>query len=188
MLALDATWRWALAQHPTSFSQPGHITQRAVGPRWPEEPLAQLSWASSPRHRRRSRTDNCDQAGGRPSLSVEIHVRRAAVRRLPSRPSGFLTERVRGPHAWSQMPVRLRRRCRGEEDRCPDFVSRAARADRYDSTCYRVTRCETGHNCCRAAHWRTACVSCGMWRGGRLRAGAPSFEGQLARLDSLPLS
>ena len=64
VLALDATWRWALAQHPTSFSQPGHITQRAVGPRWPEEPLAQLSWASSPRHRRRSCTGICDQACG----------------------------------------------------------------------------------------------------------------------------
>ena len=56
-----------------------------VGPRRPEEPLAQLRWASSPRHRRRSRTDICDQAGGRPSLSVEIHVRRAAARRLPYR-------------------------------------------------------------------------------------------------------
>jgi hypothetical protein len=29
MLALDATWRWALAQHRTPFSQPGHIRQRA---------------------------------------------------------------------------------------------------------------------------------------------------------------
>ena len=48
VLALDATWRWALAQHRTSFSQPGHIRQRAVGPRWPEEPLAQLSLPVSP--------------------------------------------------------------------------------------------------------------------------------------------
>ena len=28
-----ATWCWALAQHRTSFSQPGHSRQRAVGPR-----------------------------------------------------------------------------------------------------------------------------------------------------------
>ena len=62
---------------------------------------------------------------------------------------------------WSQMHGRLRRRCRAEEDRCPVFASRATSADRYDSTCYRVTRCETGHSCCRAAHWRTACMSCG---------------------------
>ena len=41
--------------------------------------------SSSARHRRRSRTGICDQAGGRPSLSVEIHVRRAAARRLPYR-------------------------------------------------------------------------------------------------------
>ena len=46
---------------------------------------AAISWASSPRHRRRSRADICDQACGRPSLSVEIHVRRAAARRLSSR-------------------------------------------------------------------------------------------------------
>ena len=30
---VDATWRWALAQHRTSFSQPGHSRQRTVGPR-----------------------------------------------------------------------------------------------------------------------------------------------------------
>ena len=83
VLASDATWRWALAQHRTPFSQPGRTRQR--GPRCPEEPLAQLRWASSPLHRRRSRTGVCDQAGGRPSLSVEIHVRRAAARRLPYR-------------------------------------------------------------------------------------------------------
>ena len=72
--------------------------------------------------------------------------------------SGFSTERVGGSHAWSQMHVRLRRRCRAEEDRSPVFVPRAASAERYDSTCYRVTRCDTGHSCCRAAHWHTACV------------------------------
>ncbi len=77
-------WRWALAQHRTSFSQPGHIRQRAVVPRWPEEPLAQLSWASSPWHRRRSRrTSATRHVVAR--LSVETHVHRAAARRLPSR-------------------------------------------------------------------------------------------------------
>ena len=76
--------RWALAQHRTSFSQPGHIRQRAVVPRWPEEPLAQLSWASSPWHRRRSRrTSATRHVVAR--LSVETHVHRAAARRLPSR-------------------------------------------------------------------------------------------------------
>ena len=104
VLALDATWRWALAQHRTPFSQPGHIRQRAVGPRWPEEPLSQLSWAC-PRHRWRSRTDICDQAGGRPSLSVEIHVRRAAARRLPYRRAASQRGGLGRPHAWSQMPA-----------------------------------------------------------------------------------
>ena len=155
VLALDPTWRWALAQHRTPFSQPGHIRQRAVGPRWPEEPLSQLSWAC-PRHRWRSRTDICDQAGGRPSLSVEIQGRRAAARRLPSQRAAS-HRRGRGT---TRLVADACRRCRAEEDRCPVFVSRAASADRYDSTCYRVTRCETGHSCCRAAHWRTACVSC----------------------------
>ena len=76
--------RWALAQHRTSFSQPGHIRQRAVVPRWPEEPLAQLSWASSQWHRRRSRrTSATRHVVAR--LSVETHVHRAAARRLPSR-------------------------------------------------------------------------------------------------------
>ena len=58
----------------------------------------------------------CDQACSRPTLSVEMmpHVRGAAARRFST--SGFSTERVGRPHAWSQ-PVRLRRRCRrGEED------------------------------------------------------------------------
>ena len=75
--------RWALAQHRTSFSQPGHIRQRAVVPRWPEEPLAQLSWASLPWHRRRRRTSATRHVVAR--LSVETHVHRAAARRLPSR-------------------------------------------------------------------------------------------------------
>ena len=53
-------------------------------PRWPEEPLAQLSWASSPWHRRRSRrTSATRHVVAR--LSLETHVHRAAARRLPSR-------------------------------------------------------------------------------------------------------
>ena len=52
-------------------------------PRWPEEPLAQLSWASSPWHRRRRRTSATRHVVAR--LSVETHVHRAAARRLPSR-------------------------------------------------------------------------------------------------------
>ena len=126
-------------------------------PRWPEEPLAQLSWASSPWHRRRSRrTSATRHVVAR--LSVETHVHRAAARRLPSRRAA---SQRRGP--GDNTPGR---RCMGgcagaEEDRCPVFASRAASADRYDSTCYSVTRCETGHSCCRAAHWRTACKSCG---------------------------
>ena len=85
----------------------------------------------------------CDQACSRPTLSVEMmpHVRGAAARRFST--SGFSTESVGRPHAWSQ-PVRLcaggagvvkkiRRRC-PLEDRCRVFVSRAASADRCDRT------------------------------------------------------
>ena len=130
-------------------------------------------------------TDICDQARGRPSLRRDSRPSRgSAALAFPT--SGFSTERVRGQHAWSQMHGRLRRRCRAEEDRCPVFASRAASADRYDSTCYRVTRCETGHSCCRAAHWRTACKSCGATAHCRERVGEPSFEGQARH--SLPLS
>ena len=104
-----------------------------------------------------AQTDICDQARGRPSLRRNSRPSRgSAALAFPT--SGVSTERVRGQHAWSQMHGRLRRRCRAEEDRCPVFASRAASADRYDSTCYRVTRCETGHSCCRAAHWRTRAV------------------------------
>ena len=118
---------------------------------------------------------------GRPSLRRNSRPSRgSAALAFPT--SGVSTERVRGQHAWSQMHGRLRRRCGAEEDRCPVFASRAASADRYDSTCYRVTRCETGHSCCRAAHWRTACMSCGATahcrQSDREREGEPSFEGQ----------
>ena len=176
-------WRWALAQHRTSFSQPGHIRQRAVVPRWPEEPLAQLSWASSPWHRRRSRTDICDQARGRPSLRRNSRPSRgSAALAFPT--SGVSTERVRGQHAWSQMHGRLRRRCRAEEDRCPVFASRAASADRYDSTCYRGTRCETGHSCCRAAHWRTRAV---VWCDCTAAESGRAFVRRLGSTQPAPL-
>ena len=153
-------WRWALAQHRTSFSQPGHIRQRAVVPRWPEEPLAQLSWASSPWHRWRSRTHLRPGMWSPVSSSTFTSIARQRGACLPD--ERFLNGEGQGTtRLWSQMHGRLRRRCRAEEDRCPVFASRAASADRYDSTCYSVTWCETGHSCCRAAHWRTACKSCG---------------------------
>ena len=78
----------------------GHTKQRAAGPRWPEEPLAQLSWASprtagavASRHLRPG------MSVGRPSLSVKMlpHVCRAAARRFST--SGFSAERVGPPHA-----------------------------------------------------------------------------------------
>ena len=78
----------------------GHAKQRAAGPRWPEEPLAQLSWASprtagavASRHLRPG------MSVGRPSLSVKMlpHVCRAAARRFST--SGFSAERVGPPHA-----------------------------------------------------------------------------------------
>ena len=120
-------------------------------------------------------TDICDQARGRPSLRRDSRPSRgSAALAFPT--SGISTERVRGQHAGSQMHGRLRRPCRAEEDRCPVFASRAASADRYDSTCYRVTRCETGHSCCRAAHWRTRAVvwcDCTAAESGR----AFGFEG-----------
>ena len=78
----------------------GHAKQRAAGPRWPEEPLAQLSWASprtagavASRHLRPG------MSVGRPSLSVKMlpYVCRAAARRFST--SGFSAERVGPPHA-----------------------------------------------------------------------------------------
>ena len=70
------------------------------------EPPAQLCWASSPRHRRRSRTGVCDQADGRQSLSVKVHHRRAAARRLPYRRAASQWGGSLGrPHALSQMPA-----------------------------------------------------------------------------------
>ena len=40
----------------------GHTKQRAAGPRWPEEPLAQLSWASPRTAGAVASTGICDQA------------------------------------------------------------------------------------------------------------------------------
>ena len=40
----------------------GHAKQRAAGPRWPEEPLAQLSWASPRTAGAVASTGICDQA------------------------------------------------------------------------------------------------------------------------------
>ena len=189
-----ATWCWALARHRTSFSQPGHSRQRAAGPRCGRRSRSRsyklgifttAPPAQSPMHLRPGMWSPVSLRGdSRPS-------RGSAALTFPT--SGFSTERVGGPHAWSQMHGRLRRRCRAEEDRSPVFVPRAASAERYDSTCYRVTRCETGHSCCRAAHWRTACVPCVRvvrLRGAAVRRGAgeraesaerewgePSFKG-----------
>ena len=77
----------------------GHAKQRAAGPRWPEEPLAQLSWASprtagavASRHLRPG------MSVGRPSLSVKMlpHVCRAAARRFST--SGFSSQRRGSGH------------------------------------------------------------------------------------------
>ena len=150
-------WRWALAQHRTPFSQPGRTRQRAS--------RATLSGGTA-----RAATLGIfttappTQSHGhlRPGRWSPVSLRRdsrpsrgSAALALPTR--GFSAGR--GDHTPGRRCVR-RRRCRGKEGRCPVFASRAASADRYDSTCYRVTRCETGHSCCRAAHLRTACVSC----------------------------
>ena len=129
-------------------------------------------------------TDICDQARGRPSLRRNSRPSRgSAALAFPT--SGVSTERVRGQHAWSQMHGRLRRRCGAEEDRCPVFASRAASADRYDSTCYRVTRCEKGPQLLsRGALAHSVHV---VWCDCTLqRVGEPSFEGQARHI--LPLS
>ena len=84
----DATCDVVLGSRPApNVIQPARPQQAASSRAtlWPEEPLARSYKLSSPRHCRRSRPCVCDQACGRPSLSVEIHVRRAAARRLPSR-------------------------------------------------------------------------------------------------------
>ena len=145
-----STERHSASQATAGSEQPGHAVAGGAA-------RAAISWASSPpvrspMHLRPGMWSPVSLRGdSRPS-------RGSAALTFPT--SGFSTERVGGPHAWSQMHGRLRRRA--EEDCSPAFVPRAASAERYDSTCYRVTRCETGHSCCRAAHWRTACVPC-VW-------------------------
>ena len=144
------------------------------------------SWASSPRHRRRNRTGICHQVVA--CLSPSIHVRRAAARRLPSRPAASQW-RGSGDHPPGR---RCLYDCAGGavlKKIAARFSFHALRARiRYDSTCYRVTPCETGHSCCRAAHWRTACVLCVVRLSERARLRErdtrASFEGQHARLDS----
>ena len=179
-------WRWALAQHRTSFSQPGHIRQRAVVPRWPEEPLAQLSWASSPWHRRRSCTDICDQACGCPSLRRDSRPSRgSAALAFPT--SGFSTESVRGQHAWSQMHGRLRRRCavlkkiaarfslRGLRARI-DAIARATESHGVRRATIAVARRTGAQRACRVVRLHTA-----------ERVEEPSFEGQARHRLPLPL-
>ena len=58
----------------------------------------------------------CDQAGGRPSLSVEVRVRRAAARRSPYRRAPSQRGGLGGPLASGRTCLR-RRRCRGVECR-----------------------------------------------------------------------
>ena len=98
-----ATWCWALARHRTSFSQPGHSRQRAVGPRCGR--------------RCRSRSYRLGIFTTAPPVRSPMHLRPGmwspVSLRGDSRPSrgsaaltfptsGFSTERVGGPHA-SQM-------------------------------------------------------------------------------------
>ena len=91
----SSTERHSASQATSGSKQSGHAVDGGAA-------RAAISWAAiswaTPRHRRRSRADICDQACGRPSLSVEIHVRRAAARRFfPT--SGFSTERIGGPNS-----------------------------------------------------------------------------------------
>ena len=72
------TERHSASQATAGSEQSGHAVAGGAA-------RAAIGWASSPRHRRRGSRCVCDQACGRPSLSVEIHVRRAAARRLSSR-------------------------------------------------------------------------------------------------------
>ena len=173
-------WCWALAQHRTPFSQPGH-TRRRTSRVAPAGGTARVGWASSPRHRRRSRPCICDQACGRPSLSVEIHVRRAAARRLPyrraaSQRGGGTTRLVADACAAGVAVVKK------VAARAVSLRGLRARID----TIAHATRCETGHSCCRAAHLRTACVSCVVRLHTAEWESLASFEGQARQ--SLPLS
>ena len=146
-----STERHSASQATAGSEQSGHAVTGGAA-------RAAISWASSPRHRRRSRADICDQACGRPSLSVEIHVRRAAARRLSSRRAAS-QRRGSGDHTPGR---KCMCDCAGGavlKKIAARFSFRGLRARKDTiSICYRVTRCDTGHSCCRAAHWHTACV------------------------------
>ena len=98
----------------------GHAKQRAAGPRWPEEPLAQLSWASprtadavASRHLRPG------MSVGRPSLSVKmlprvcraahsaalLHKRLLSGEGRATTRSGICDHMCDNMCMWSQMPV-----------------------------------------------------------------------------------
>ena len=148
-----------------------------------EDPLAQLSWASSPWHRRQSHGHLRPGTWSPVSPSKLTSIARQRGACLPD--ERFLNGEGQGTtRLWSHMHGRLRRLCRAEEDRCPVFASRAASADRYDSTCYRVTRCETGHSCCRAAHWRTRAV---VWCDCTAAESGRAFVRRLGSTQPAPL-
>ena len=85
----------------------GHAKQRAAWPRWPEEPLAQLSWASSPRTAgavaRRHLRPGMSVARASPSRCCRTFVARGSAALLDKR---LLSGEVRATtRLWSQMPV-----------------------------------------------------------------------------------
>ena len=85
----------------------GHAKQRAAWPRWPEEPLAQLSWASSDHAPpAQSHAGICDQACRSPEP-----LRRDAAARSSRGSAALLDKRLLSGEGrattrlWSQMPV-----------------------------------------------------------------------------------
>ena len=85
----------------------GHAKQRAAWPRWPEEPLAQLSWASSDHAPpAQSHAGICDQACRSPEP-----LRRDAAARSSRGNAALLNKRLLSGEGrattrlWSQMPV-----------------------------------------------------------------------------------
>jgi hypothetical protein len=133
----------ALGSRPApNVIQPGHTKQRAVGPRWLKEPLAQLSWASSPRHRRRSRRSATRHVVARLSLSRSDDAARSwrgsAVlldKRLLNGEGRATTRLVAACAAGPAVPA-----TRGEEDALSkiaaevSFFAGCASADRCDRT------------------------------------------------------
>ena len=176
-------WRWALAQHRTPFSQPGRTKQRAsratlTGGTARAATLGIFTTAPPAQSH---------GAALRPGRWSPVSLRRDS---RPSRGSAALALPTRGfsagtgDHTSGRRCLR-RRRCRGEEGRCPVFASRAASADRYDSTCTEShgVRRATIAVAQRTGAQRACRVACGV--GGdcereRLRS--------KARLDSLPVS